>query len=116
MKERFVVPGDFDYRKLSGGQFGIYWGEGDIEVKILFTRNAAVYVRERVWHPSQIIEENSDGSLILSLTVNHLLELTRWILSWGAMAQVLEPPLLADKIKEEMRNGAEIYKTRNFVL
>ncbi len=109
MKERFVVPGDFDYRKLSGGQFGIYWGDGDIEVKILFTRKAATYVRERLWHPSQIIDENSDGSLILSLTVNHLLELTRWILSWGAMAQVLEPPHLIDKIKEEMKIGAEMY-------
>lgn len=116
MKERFVVPGDFDYRKLSGGQFGIYWGEGDIEVKILFTRNAAAYVRERVWHPSQIIHENLDGSLILSLTVNHLLELTRWILSWGAMALVLEPPHLSRKIKEEMKIGAEICETRNCIM
>jgi len=114
LKERFVVPGDFDYRKLSGGQFGIYWGEGDIEVKILFTRNAAAYVRERVWHPSQTIEENSDGSLILSLTVNHLLELSRWILSWGAMALVLEPSHLADKIKEEMKCGAGVYDLRSF--
>lgn len=114
-RERFVVPGDFDYRKLSGSQFGIHWGEDDVEVRILFTKRAAAYVRERVWHPSQTIEEKSDGSLILSLTVNHFLELTRWILSWGAMAQVLEPPHLAKKIRDEMKSGAEIYETRNFI-
>lgn len=114
MEERFVLPEQFDYRKLSGSQFGIHRGEDEVEVRILFTSSAAAYVRERVWHPSQTIEEHADGSLIVSLTVNHLLELTRWILSWGAMAQVLGPPHLADKIRNEMKCGAELYDARRF--
>ena len=109
MKEHFSLPENFDYRKLSGSQFGMYWGEGDVEVKIRFASRAADYVRERVWHPSQTIKDNPDGSLVLSLTVNHLLELTRWILSWGEMAQVLEPPSLVEKTRNTVECMADIY-------
>ena len=109
LQERFVVPGDFDFRKLSASQFGIHWGEDDVEVKIWFARPAAAYIRERIWHPSQAIADNTDGSLVLSLTVNHLLELQRWILSWGAMAQVLEPPSLVDEVRNTVQSMAGRY-------
>jgi predicted DNA-binding transcriptional regulator YafY len=109
LKERFAVPGDFDFRKLSASQFGIHWGEDDIEVKIWFARPAAAYVRERIWHPSQVIVDNADGSLVLLLTVNHLLELQRWIFSWGAMAQVLEPPSLVEEVRNTVQGMAGRY-------
>lgn len=99
LEERFIVPADFDFSKLCGSHFGVHWGEEEVEVRILFAPSVADYVRERQWHPSQTMEEQADGSLILTLTVNHLLELKRWILSWGDGAQVLEPPDLADTIR-----------------
>jgi len=110
MKERFKTPTDFDFGKLSGSHFGVHWGEEDVAVRILFDRRVANYIRERRWHPSQSIEDRTDGSLILSLTVNHLLELTRWILSWGDRAQVLEPLFLADDIRrtaQRMAGGSD---------
>ncbi len=97
--ERFSVPEDFDFRRLSASQFGIHWGKDEIEVKIRFARPAAAFIRERIWHPSQTVVDHADGSLVLSLTVNHLLELKRWILSWGEQAQVLQPPALIDEVK-----------------
>ncbi len=111
--QRFAVPRDFDFRKLSGSHFGVHWGTDDIEVQILFSREAAAYVRERIWHPSQRIAEKADGSLVLSLTVNHLLELKRWILSWGAMARVLEPPALVDEVQKTARLMAGMYAGRD---
>ena len=99
-KERFTRPAWFDFRQLFGSHFGIHWGEDEVEVQILFARPAAAYVRERQWHPSQVIEERADGSLLLTLTVNHLLELKRWLLSWGDTARVLAPPELADDLRQ----------------
>ena len=96
-REQFAIPPDFDFRRLSGSHFGVHWGREDIEVRIRFTREAAVFVRERRWHPSQQIEEQADGSLVLTLIVNHLLELRRWILSWGEGATVLAPASLASE-------------------
>lgn len=99
-RERFTLPAEFDFNKLSGSHFGVHWAEEDIVVRIRFAPRVAYLVRERQWHLSQVIEEQADGSLILGLTVNHLLELKRWILSWGADAMVLAPHSLAEEIRE----------------
>jgi predicted DNA-binding transcriptional regulator YafY len=106
MEEGFKTPTDFDFGKLSGSHFGVHWGEEEVAVRILFDRRVADYIRERCWHPSQSIEERADSSLILTLTVNHLLELKRWILSWGDRAQVLEPLFLADDIRRTAQRMA----------
>lgn len=106
---RFAVPADFDFRRLSASQFGIHWGTNEVEVKIRFASSAAAYVRERIWHPSQSIVDHPDGSLVLTLRVNHLLELKRWILSWGEQAQVLAPPALAEEVRNTAQSMAASY-------
>lgn len=98
-RERFTRPNSFDFRQLFGSHFGIHWSEEETEVRIHFNRHAADYIRERQWHPSQRIDDQADGSLILTLTVNHLLELKRWILSWGDQARVLTPFELAEELR-----------------
>jgi len=100
LSESFEIPADFDFHKLTGSHFGIHWSNNEIDVKIHFNRSVAGYIKERKWHPSQEISYNPDGSLVLSLTVNHLLELKRWILSWGDMAEVLEPEYFVEEVKQ----------------
>ena len=80
-----------------------------MDVKIHFNKAVAGYLKERKWHPSQQIEENPDGSAVLSLTVNHLLELKRWVLSWGSMAKVLEPQSFIEDIKLTIAEMKNIY-------
>lgn len=113
-KERFVLPNHFDFRKLFGSRFGIHWGDGEVEVRIQFAGRAAAYVRERQWHPSQILEDKADGSLVLTMTVNHLLELKRWILSWGDAARVLAPPELVADIRGTAQRMAALHAEGGF--
>lgn len=107
--ESFVIPSGFSFKKLSGSHFGVHWTDGEIQVKVLFSSSVADYVKERKWHPSQQIVDCNDGSVILSMTVNHLLELKRWILSWGAEAKVLEPKSFAREIQATLATAAEQY-------
>jgi len=105
----FQIPEHFDFKKISGSQFGIHRGEGNIFVKIKFSKNVAEYIKERVWHQSQVLTECDNGEVVLSLTVNHLLELKRWILSWGAEAEVLEPDYLMQDIFLTLQNARQNY-------
>lgn len=107
--EVFRIPADFDFKKLSGSHFGVHWSDDEIIVKIRFNGRVADYIRERAWHPSQNIEECDNKDVILKLTVNHLLELKRWILSWGNDAQVLEPHFFVQEIKNTLEKSVGLY-------
>jgi predicted DNA-binding transcriptional regulator YafY len=98
----FVPPRDFDFKAFSGSHFGIMFGTEEHLVRIRFDAPSAPYVLERIWHPSQQIEELDEGEIILTFTVNHLFEVKRWILSWGKGATVLEPPELVRMVTEDL--------------
>ncbi len=105
----FTIPDDFDFKKLSGSHFGVHWSNKEVRVKIRFNKRVADYVRERSWHPSQTIKNCSNGDVLLTLSVNHLLELKRWILSWGEDAHVIEPESFALELQKSLKNSLSNY-------
>jgi predicted DNA-binding transcriptional regulator YafY len=111
LADEFVIPTDFDFRRMTGSHFGVHWSEALYEVKIRFATGVAGYVQERRWHHSQRIEVQEDGSLILSMTVNHLLELKRWVLSWGSAARVLAPERFRADVARSVQEMAELYSS-----
>jgi len=108
-RENFQIPLDFNFKKLSGSHFGVHWSDDEIKVSIRFNKRVADYVRERKWHPNQEIVVCEDNDIILSLTVNHLLELKRWILSWGDDAQVIEPDFFVHDIVSTLKRSTDLY-------
>lgn len=107
--DNFVIPADFSFEKFSGHHFGIFRGERDFPVKILFSPCHRPYVEEREWHRGQSLERQPDGGVLLSFTSNHLFEVKRWVLSWGAGVKVLAPEGLATELREELRKALQGY-------
>jgi predicted DNA-binding transcriptional regulator YafY len=66
-------------------------------------------VREEIWHPSQVIVDQPDGSLIWSVEIAGTLELVAWIRGWGHEVEVLEPAALRADIAASLRKAAERY-------
>jgi predicted DNA-binding transcriptional regulator YafY len=66
-----------------------------------FSASQAPYIRERAWHPSQKIETEPDGSIILTLRVADLWEVKFWLIGFGAEAEVSEPAELRDDVTAE---------------
>ena len=79
--------------------------------EIEFAAQVAPYVRARVWHASQRLEERPDGRLSLTLDVCHDWGLRSWILSWGPFARVLSPDRLAQDIRLDLETACERYAT-----
>jgi predicted DNA-binding transcriptional regulator YafY len=79
-------------------------------VELEFAPKLAGYVRERVWHPSQSVQERPDGSLQLSLDVCSDWALTSWILSFGPYARVLAPASLATEIRGALEAARSRYE------
>jgi predicted DNA-binding transcriptional regulator YafY len=80
------------------------WGliRGDVvDVAVIFARAVAPYIRERLWHSSQELRELDGGRLELRLRVADTLEVCRWLLGFGADAEVLSPSSLRDALRAE---------------
>lgn len=108
---QFKRPTDFGIGDYLDTTFKVVRGDGPLQrVRLRFVPEMARYVREKVWHPSQQVQQRRDGSLVLSLKVNHLLEVKRWALSYGAACEVLEPEELRSEIEAELREMMNQYR------
>ncbi len=102
----FTVRPDFDFGAYTRDAFGIMRDEA-VTVRVRFQRDQAKYARERLWHPSQTFEDHEDGSLTITLRVGPTIEVKRWVLGFGAAAEVLEPESLRREIAAEARKLAD---------
>jgi len=101
LDEEYATPADFDVLECARGAFGIAGGE-PVPVEIAFAPEMAGYVRERIWHESQSLEERPDGGLVLRMTVAPNRELRAWIKGFLPHATVLAPKTLRERIKQEL--------------
>ena len=106
--KRFEVPADFNADEFMKASFGVFHGQ-PVHVKVHFTPDAAGYIKEKIWHDSQKISEQSDGSVILEVDVAGTKEIKHWILGWGSQAQVLEPDALREEVRSEAAEILGVY-------
>ena len=78
-------------------------------IALEFSPRVAQYVRERVWHKSQQIEELADGGVRLTLKVCRDWALHGWVLSWGPHVHVAAPSSLAQDILTMLDGAREWY-------
>jgi predicted DNA-binding transcriptional regulator YafY len=88
--------------------FGVIW-DAPVEVVIRFRQDQAGYVAERMWHPSQSVELQPDGSLILRFRAGGRIGIVRWISAWGDAAEVLAPGEVRDHVRTILRSAAAKY-------
>jgi predicted DNA-binding transcriptional regulator YafY len=96
----FARPQKFSLEKRLRDSFGVHSGEGEHDVVIRFDARVADYVREKKWHESQQLREFKNGAVELRLKLSSLMEIQRWILSWGGDAKVVQPPELAAAVRQ----------------
>jgi predicted DNA-binding transcriptional regulator YafY len=87
---------------------GVHQGSPE-RIEIAFEPRIARYVRERLWHASQEVQDRPDGAIILTMNVSNDFALRSWILGFGALARVVSPPALADEIARELRSAGAMY-------
>lgn len=110
LKERFEMPDDYRPGERLQGAFGIV-DEPPLEIAIRFAPEIAHAVRDRLWHPSQRVRAGKDGSVVLSFTAGGRMEIIAWVLSYGPLAEVLEPPQLREEVGRRAAAMAGAYRS-----
>jgi proteasome accessory factor B len=112
----FVRPDDFRAEDYLGESFGV-WRAADAKgkphrIRIRLEGWAARVASERRWHPSQQVRElrGKGERSEVSFELANLEEITSWVLSWGAQAEVLAPKALRTRVSGEIRKAAKLYR------
>jgi predicted DNA-binding transcriptional regulator YafY len=108
---RFEIPDEFNFEEFTKSAFNLIWGEPQ-EIKIRFSKEQAPYIRERTWHSTQMIKESDDGSIEFTMSVADLWEVKRWLIGFGADAEVMEPEQLRKDIERECDRNVQRRKDR----
>lgn len=107
---RFTIPADFSIDNYVDHNLGVFIREESYTVRLRVSPEAGPFFTERTWHDKQTIQYKSDGSLLLSFPTNQLEETMFWILSWGELLVVEEPPELVNMVRKQFERGLEKYK------
>lgn len=105
----FVRPKRFSIDSRLRDSFGVLSGRESQEVVIRFNAFAAEFIREKRWHPSQVMTDRAGGGVELRLKLSSLIEVQRWVLSWGSNALVVAPPELVTLVRSEAARVASAY-------
>lgn len=104
LDDGFEIPSDFSVSDYARAAFGIAGGK-PVRVKLAFGDAMAGYIRERVWHESQTLDERPDGSVLLQMDVAPGWELKAWIKGFLPHVRVLEPAALREEIAQDLEQA-----------
>lgn len=92
------VPNEFDLREFFGNAWAVYRGDKTYDVELLFDQEAAELVAETVWHHSQRITRDEDGTATVTFRIDGLNEIVRWVVGWAGRVVVVEPKELRELV------------------
>jgi predicted DNA-binding transcriptional regulator YafY len=112
MDEKYDIPVDFDANEFFKSSWGISI-DGDIKVIKIRIKSPDVIklVEESVWHPSQVLEKQKDGSMVMTLKIIDTYEFYSWVLGWGDRVEVLEPFEVRKAVIETIKKMSGVYKS-----
>lgn len=94
--------------RLFESSMGVFTGEPE-RIEIAFAAPVAMFVRSRIWHESQELNDLPNGGVHMTLSVSNDSALRSWLLGFGSAARVLAPQALADAIAAECRRTIDVY-------
>jgi predicted DNA-binding transcriptional regulator YafY len=110
--EAYEIPDTFDREAYLAEAFAIEKGGRPVEVAIRFGPRQARWIRERRWHATARVQGALDGGCVLRLKVAGLAEVRRWVMQFGADAEVLKPASLREQIAADLAAALSTYRNR----
>ena len=109
-EDTFETPPRFSLNRFLGNAWSLVRERGArTDVVIRFQPKVATNVSEVVWHKTQQMIWNEDGTLDFHVTVDGVNEISWWIMGYADQAEVLEPSKLRELIKQRVQNMTDIY-------
>jgi predicted DNA-binding transcriptional regulator YafY len=90
--------------------FGIFQSKENFDVKLRFTPQRSLLVKNEMWHEKQTVCVDDHGSLYMTVPTSHEAEIMMEILKHGSQVEVLEPEWLRNKVVKEIKESLKNYE------
>jgi predicted DNA-binding transcriptional regulator YafY len=100
---------DRTMKAVLGPGYGIFGGRASNRARLRFSAERARWVATEAWHPKQMGEFEADGRYVLEIPYSDDRELLMDILRHGRHVEVLQPPALRERVREELARAATLY-------
>ncbi len=110
LDDQFLIPRSFSIRRYLRNAWHLIPDGPDTDVVVRFSPLVARNVGEIVWHHTQRLTWNEDGSLDFQVRVSGIYEISWWILGYGDQAEVLDPEPLRELIAQRAERMLEQYR------
>ena len=109
--ECYQIPESFNPYDLMEDAWGIWYTmKKPVKVTLKFSTRVSARVRATCWHQSQVLSNQTDGTLIWEGSIAEPKEMQPWIRGWGADCEVLTPENLRQEMKSEAAKLFQVYK------
>ena len=102
-------PADFDLQVFASQSFGIYQDEIE-DVVLQVTPEGADEAQAWRWHPTQTVEDQNDGSVVVRFRASGMRELAWHLFSWGDQVRIIQPARLKAVMAGELDAAARALK------
>ncbi len=94
-------PEDFDLKAYAERSFGVFQEEPE-DVVLRFVPSAARDARAYLFHPTQSLTDNPDGSLTVRFHAGGLLQIAHHLMTWGPAVTIVAPPELQEVMRAQV--------------
>jgi len=94
-------PADFDLQAFASQSFGIYQDEIE-DVVLRVSPEGAEEARAWRWHPTQSVEDQPDGSVLVRFRASGMRELAWHLFTWSGQVTILQPERLRTVMAAEL--------------
>ena len=103
--EPFIRPEGFNLQVFANRAFGVFQNDSEFEdIEWRFLPHAAENARGHIFHPDQVTEDSSDGSMIVKFRAAGLLEMCWYLYAWGNGVEVIRPLKLKEMTEKFRRS------------
>jgi len=106
LPEFFVRDPAFSLQAFTQRSFGV-WQERPFTVRLRFSPDAAVEAAAFHFHPTQVMEPQADGTLLVRFIAGGALEMCQHLVTWEDTVEVLEPAALRQQLADWTRKAAD---------
>lgn len=110
-EEVFERPEEFDLHTYLSCAFGVFQEEVQ-EVVWRFTPEAAGEARQFLFHPTQEMQDEPDGSLTVRFRAGGMLEMCWHLFRWGERVEVLAPDVLWGTYVKRLEQALKVSLTK----